>query len=254
MINNKIRVFPTLTINNGDLVKTKKYFKPNYLGDPINAIKILNNKSVDEICILDISSNHSKIKKEINYKLLGEMATEAFVPLSYGGNIENLKQCKEIINLGYEKVVINSLFHKNLNEVINITNELGSQSVVLKIDYVFENNKFYYFSMGKKFNEISFIGLVDRIKLSNVGELILSRVDFDGAMNRYDISKFTTFMLSNLNIPIVLSNGAKDEFSIVEPYKLGFTNFTASSAYVYVGKIFGILINNPFENYNINDL
>jgi cyclase len=176
------------------------------------------------------------------------MASEAFIPLSYGGNIDNLTQVKEIINLGFEKVVLNSLFHKNINEVIKITNELGSQSVVLKIDYVFVKNHFQFFSMGKVLNIISFDDLMYKIKLSNVGELILSRVDFDGAMSQFDISEFSKYVLNNLNIPVVLSNGAKDKYSINEPLKLGFNNFTASSCYVFVGNLNGILINNPFES------
>jgi cyclase len=245
------RIFPTLTILDGELVKTINYKNPRYIGDPINAIKLFNNKSIDEICIIDLSSNFLKKDFKINTKLLYEMATEAFIPLSYGGNILNLEDAKLVINLGFEKVIVNSIFYDDLLELIKISTELGSQSVVLKIDYTFHNGQFHYYSKGKIIDKINFNNLIDRIEQAKVGELILSRVDNDGKMMGYDLTEFTKFILTHTNIPIVLSNGAKDNNSILEASREGFKNFTSSSAFVFIGDLKGILINNPFTLTNI---
>ena len=245
-MNNRIRIFPTITLLNGDLVKTFKFKNPKYLGDPINAIRLFNNKSIDEICILDISNNHLSKSYPINIKLLSEMATEAFIPLSYGGNVMTINDARMIIGIGFEKVIVNYLFHYNLTELIKISEELGSQSVVLKIDYIFHNNNYHFFSQGKISNIIDFNNLIDKINKSKVGELILSRVDYDGVMTGYDLTEFPNFILSHINIPVVLSNGAKDKNSILEASIKGFLNFTSGSAYVFVGDLKGILVNNPF--------
>jgi cyclase len=174
------------------------------------------------------------------------MATEAFIPLSYGGNINNINDARLIISIGFEKVIINSLFHNNLSEVTKISKELGSQSVVLKLDYIFYKNNYHFYSQGKILDKIDLNKLINKIDNSLVGELILSRVDYDGMMQGYDLNEFTNFILTNTNIPVVLSNGAKNKNSILEASKKGFKNFTAGSAYVFVGELKGILINNPF--------
>jgi len=245
-MNNIIRVFPTLTILENDLVKTVNYRNPRYLGDPINAIKLFNNKNVDEICILDITSRFSKNSKQINFQLLQEMAQEAFVPLSYGGNVLNTYIAEKIINLGFEKVIINSLIFENPLEVIEIVKKLGSQSVVLKVDYVYESGFFYVsYNQRKSLIKLTYQEIIDIVKKSGVGEVIFSRIDFDGAMDQYDY-KIIKPLLNSLDIPIVLCHGAKDKNSVFEATKQGFLNFTASSIYVFYGNLKGILINDPF--------
>lgn len=245
-MSNILRVFPTLTILENDLVKTVKYSNPRYLGDPINAIKLFNNKNVDEICILDITSRFSKKPKKINYQLLQEMAQEAFVPLSYGGNVLTSSIAENIINLGFEKVIINSLIFENPLEVKDIVRKLGSQSVVLKVDYTYKNGFFYVsYNQRNSLIKLTYHELVDLVKTSGVGEVIFSRIDIDGAMNQYDYKTIKP-LLNFLDIPIVLCHGAKDKNSIIESTKEGFFNFTASSIFVFYGNLKGILINDPF--------
>jgi len=164
-----LRIFPTLTILNNDLVKTVDYKNPRYLGDPINAIKLFNNKNVDEIAILDITSRFNKNCQKINYTLLQEMAQEAFLPLSYGGNINSVEIAGKIINLGFEKVILNSLLFENPSEVKKIVKKLGSQSIVLKIDYIIQNGQFQV-----SYNEGSNIklchGAKDKYSILNASE------------------------------------------------------------------------------------
>jgi|694.fasta_scaffold16388_9 cyclase len=241
-----LRIFPTLTILNNDLVKTVDYKNPRYLGDPINAIKLFNNKNVDEIAILDISSRFNKNSNEINYALLQEMAQEAFVPLSYGGNIKSAAIADKIINLGFEKIILNSLLFENPFEVEKIIKKLGSQSVVFKIDYTIQKGHFLvWYNEGKKIKEFTNLELVNLINNSGPGEVIFSRKDYDGKMSNFDLSSVKPF-LEKINIPLVLCHGAKDKFSITNSSKYGFLNFTASSMYVFYGNLKGILINDPF--------
>jgi cyclase len=240
------RIFPTLTILNDDLVKTINYKNPKYLGDPINAIRLFNNKNIDEICIIDISPRFIPNFK-INKKLLLAMAREAFLPLSYGGNILTQADAKEIIDIGFEKVIINSMFHKNIKDILPIVKQLGSQGVVLKIDYTFINNSYHFFTEGKIGNKIEVSDFISKIKETQIGELILSRVDFDGMMNGFD-TIFPINIKSQLNIPVVLCHGAKDKLSFIEAEKKMFNNFTSSSIFVYFGNLKAVLINNPFEH------
>jgi cyclase len=239
------RIFPTLTILNNDLVKTINYSNPKYLGDPLNAIRLFNNKNIDEICILDITPRFNP-NFSFNKKLLIEMAREAFLPLSYGGNILNQANAKDIIDMGFEKIIINSMFHNNPKDILPIVKELGSQAVVVKVDYTFVNKSFYYFSKGKIGDKVNINELVLKIKETQIGELILSRVDFDGQMGGFDID-FPLTIKNQLNIPVVLCHGAKDKFSFIEAEKKMFHNFTSSSVFVYVGNLKAVLINNPFE-------
>ena len=241
-----LRIFPTLTILNNDLVKTVDYKNPRYLGDPINAIKLFNNKNVDEIAILDISSRFNKNSSEINYALLQEMAQEAFVPLSYGGNIKSAIVADKIINLGFEKVILNSLLFENHTEVKKIVSKLGSQSVVIKIDYTIQKDQFLVsYNEGNSIKEYSFTSLVDLINNSGAGEVILSRKNYDGKMSAFDFNNIKPF-LDKISIPLVLSHGAKDKYSILNASENGFLNFTAGSMYVFYGNLKGILINDPF--------
>ena len=118
------RIIPCLTIQDNDLVKTIQFKNPRYIGDPVNSVKIFNDKGVDELCILDITV--SKLNKEPNYQLLQEIANEAFMPLSYGGGLRTLDQVKQIIKMGYEKVVFNTSFIDNPQLIKDTVAFLGS--------------------------------------------------------------------------------------------------------------------------------
>ena len=124
------RIIPCLLIKDGGLIKTTKFKESTYVGDPINAVKILSEKESDEILILDIEATK---KKKINYELLSNIFGECFVPITYGGGISTLDQAKKIINLGAEKICIQQEAFKNKNFISELSKKFGSQSVVLKI-------------------------------------------------------------------------------------------------------------------------
>ena len=128
----KHRVIPTLLIQSGDLIKTCKFKNPRYIGDPVNAIKIFNEKEVDEIIVLDITK--SKEKLEPDYELIEEFAGECFMPLTYGGGIKTLEQAGRIFRLGVEKICLNSLCFQNIETIKSMVDTFGGQSVVASLD------------------------------------------------------------------------------------------------------------------------
>ena len=129
---NRPRIIPVLLIDDRDLIKTKNFKKPTYLGDPVNALKIFNRKGIDEMAVLDISA--SKKGLEPDFELLTDMASEAFMPLSYGGGIKTLDQVRKLLAIGYEKVVLNTSLVEDEQLVKDAVALAGSQSVVASID------------------------------------------------------------------------------------------------------------------------
>ena len=146
----RVRVIPSLLLQNTGLVKTVKFKSPNYIGDPINTVKLFNDKEVDEIMILDISASVSG--EEPNFELISRIAGEAFMPLSIGGGISTINQVRELFSQGAEKVVLNSSAIKNPVLISNIAEKFGSQSIVVSIDIkknIF-GNYHVYSDAGKK--------------------------------------------------------------------------------------------------------
>nr|MCH9770672.1 imidazole glycerol phosphate synthase subunit HisF [Gammaproteobacteria bacterium] len=123
------RIIPCLLIDNSGLVKTIKFKDPKYVGDPLNAVRIFNEKLVDEIVVLDISASRNKV--EPNYRLIENIATECRMPLCYGGGIKSVKQAKKILSLGVEKIALSSSAVESPSIVSDISSEVGSQSVVV---------------------------------------------------------------------------------------------------------------------------
>ena len=128
----KKRIIPILLIENEDMVKSIKYKNLSYVGDPINIIKIFNEKEADEIIILDIKK--SFFNEDPNYNFIRNLATECYMPLTYGGGIKNLDQAEKLFSIGIEKLVLNSINYKNLKLIKKITERFGSQSVIAAID------------------------------------------------------------------------------------------------------------------------
>lgn len=240
------RVIPTLLIDDGNLVKTIKFKRPNYLGDPINAIKIFNEKCVDELCILDISA--SKRGEEPNYKLLEDMASESFMPLSYGGGICNIDQIKRIFRCGFEKVIINTALTKNPGLIREASNYFGSQSIVASIDYKDTLlGKRCFISGGIVKTNLSPEERAMLIEKEGAGEILLYSIDRDGTRKGYDISTIKR-VCESVNIPVIACGGANnidDIATVIEQTKA--SAVAAGSMFVYFGERNGVLINFPKE-------
>ncbi len=245
------RVIPTLLIDNGNLVKTKKFANPQYLGDPINAIRIFNEKGVDELCVLDITA--SKEGKDPDFDLLEKMATESFMPLSYGGGIKSVDQIKKLFRIGFEKVVLNTAAYDNIDLVSEAANYFGSQSVVCSVDYkktLFGTSCFV--NDGNKKVKVSPVELARKYAEVGAGELLLYSIDRDGMRIGYDLEMIKDVAME-LSIPVIACGGAKMISDLKMALDAGADAVAAGSLFVFFGERQAVLINYPEEKEFIDN-
>lgn len=242
---NRPRIIPTLLIDEGNLVKTKQFKNPNYLGDPINAIKIFNEKGVDELCVLDISA--SKKGNKPNMELLGNMATEAFMPLSYGGGITTFEQIKEIFHIGFEKIILNTSLVKKSELIREAVLYFGSQSIVASIDYkkAFGKERCYIAGATKK-TKYTPAELAKAAAELGVGEILLYSIERDGMRKGYDIRSIAE-VAKNVQVPIIACGGADNLNDLKNALDAGAHAVAAGSLFVYFGDREAVLINFPSE-------
>lgn len=236
------RIIPVLLLSNKGLVKTIKFKKPKYLGDPINAVKIFNSKFADEITLLDITATEQN--KEPDYDLIEVIGKEAFMPFSYGGGISEASQALKILKLGAEKIILNSVLFKNEGIVTEISNLVGKQSVVASIDI--KKNFFGKYkvvkSRGKKDTKLDPVEFAIRMETLGAGEIFVNNVDRDSTMNGYDIEIMKS-IIDAVNVPVVICGGAKDKEDIVNAFNETKTSgCAAGSMFVYNGELRGFLI------------
>lgn len=240
------RIIPCLTTQHLDLVKTVNFKNPRYIGDPVNSVRIFNNKDVDEMCILDITATSEG--REPDYEFLHEIASEAFMPLGYGGGVKTLEQAREIYKIGYEKVIVNSLLFDNSDEVKRIVDFAGSQSVVASIDYkrdLFGKNSVVT-HCGKDKTGKTLEDTLEYVTDLGVGEILITSIDHEGKMNGYDL-KTIQKIANNIFVPIILNGGAGSVQNIAEALNAGADAVAASSFFIYYGKNKAVLINTPDE-------
>ena len=235
------RIIPCLLLKDGGFYKTKKFKNPKYIGDPINTIKIFNDKDVDEICVLDISFN-----SEIDYVTLTDLASEAFFPLSYGGKINSVETAKKIFKIGFEKVVINSSFLANPFFVKELIDVFGAQSIVVSLD--FKKNIFGKLSIFNKnyktVNNPQFY--LDILKTFSPGEIIFTSVDKEGTYSGYDLNLIKGYNLDGLNSNFLINGGASSLNEIEETLKNPkIHSCMAGNLFVYKKPYNAVLINYP---------
>jgi cyclase len=226
------------------LVKTIRFKNPTYIGDPINAVKIFNEKEVDEIVILDITA--SKEKREPNYTKIEEIASEAFMPFAYGGGITKLSQIEKLFKLGIEKVVLNSVLESNMGLVSEAAKIFGSQSIVASIDVkknLFGKTNAYKISGTTKI-DLSLVDFVKQLEQAGVGEFFINSIDKDGTYSGYDLDLIKQ-LSTQVSAPIVACGGASSIDSFLPAIQHGASAVAAGSMFVYTGSTRGILINYP---------
>ncbi|MDP2388232.1 MAG: HisA/HisF-related TIM barrel protein [Bacteroidota bacterium] len=247
------RIIPCLLYDGSGLVKTVKFKNPNYIGDPINAIRIFNEKEVDELIILDI--NASKQKRSLDFKKIEDMASEAFMPFTYGGGVKTFEDFKILYKLGVEKVVVNSLIQENPGIIKNVIKEFGSQAVVACIDY--KKNL-----MGK-LKPFSYLGNKINYSISEyanylaneigVGEIMIYNAERDGTWEGFDI-KTTSEISNTISIPIITAGGCGHINDIKKVFSETHANAVAiGSMAVYSKKGMGVLINFPNRELVVTD-
>jgi len=240
-----VRVIPVLLLKNGGLVKTVGFKDMTYVGDPINAVKIFNDKEVDELLFIDIQA--TKENKRPNFELVSRIGREAFMPFGYGGGIRNLDDMSRLFRLGVEKVSLNSYAIENPDFMEEAAHNFGSQSVVASIDvktdalgrhWVFD----YRNGSATKLDPVEFAVLMER---KGAGEILLNSVDRDGTFDGYDIEIIRKVTLS-VKVPIIALGGAGKLEDLGKAVKMGGASAVAAgSFFVFHGKHRAVLITYP---------
>lgn len=247
------RIIPCLLYDGSGLVKTVKFKNPSYVGDPINAIKIYNDKEVDELILIDI--NASRQKRKPNFDRIADMAGEAFMPFAYGGGVKTYDDFARLYKIGVEKVVVNSLIQEDPAVIKKVIDHYGAQAVVACLDFKkpLFGAKTPYSYLGHKIKQ----GLTDYAAYLaheiGVGELMLYSVDRDGTWEGFDYET-TEQVLNSIDIPIIACGGcgSTDDLKKV----LYTTNANAAaigSMAVYSKKNMGVLINFPVRGQIIQE-
>lgn len=239
------RVMPCLLVENDRLVKTVKFKNPSYIGDPVNAIKIYNDKEVDELLIVDITA--TKEGRDPNFQLIKEIADECFMPVCYGGGINSTNQIKLLFGLGIEKVALNSHAINNPKLITDAANKFGSQSIVSSIDV--KKNVFGKYTVythgGTKKSKYSPIEYAKIVEEAGAGEILLNSIDRDGTWDGFDIDLIRS-VTETVNIPVIAIGGAGNLDHISTAiYTGGASAIALGSMAVYQGKDLGVLINFP---------
>jgi len=245
------RIIPLLLLDNEDLIKTIKFYKKTYLGDPVNAIKIFTDKEVDEIILLDINASRYKLK--INYELLNEIAGECFVPLCYGGGIKDIDMIAEVLNNGVERVSLNSFAIQNPTFVEHAANKFGSSTILVSIDYKKDVSGHYavFTHGGTKKIKSHPVEIAKIMEDAGAGELLIQSIDRDGTFTGYDLELLCQ-VVSSVKIPVIACGGAKDVNSLREVLTLGVSAAAAGSLFLFKGKHRAKLINYPLSGFNYN--
>jgi cyclase len=240
----KARVIPCLLLQGMGLVKSKCFENFKYVGDPINVVKIFNEKEVDELILLDI--NASKKSQGPNYELVSQIASEAFMPLCYGGGISSVDQAVKLINLGVEKVAINSSALRDRSLITAIATKVGSQSVVAAIDVKKDWLGRYrvFDSSSHKLTDLDPLDYVDQLTKAGAGEIFLNNVNADGLQNGYDL-KLVGTIANAVDIPVIACGGAGKIDDFVAAIRHGASAVAAGSMFVFQGKHKAVLISYP---------
>ncbi|MCH9756372.1 MAG: AglZ/HisF2 family acetamidino modification protein [Gammaproteobacteria bacterium] len=243
----KHRVIPCLLLKNDGLVKTKKFTQPKYVGDPINAIRIFNDKEVDELIFLDIDA--SKKGSEPNFKLIEQIAGECFMPLCYGGGIRTVAQAQRLFSMGVEKVCLQAAAFDDLSIINSIANRFGTQSVLVSVDLKknwLGKHRLYHASSGKCLAE-DWMSFVERAVKAGAGEIVINSVDNDGTMRGMDLESITK-ICQKVSVPVIAMGGVGSLQDIKLAVEAGASAVAAGSYFVFHGTHRAVLITYP--NYN----
>jgi cyclase len=242
---NRTRIIPVLLMIDGGLYKTEKFRNPKYIGDPINAVKIFNDKEVDELIILDISA--TKNRRGPNFVKIAEIAGEAFMPMAYGGGIHTFEDAKRVFDSGYEKIVINTASIESPWLIQEVASVYGAQSVVVSIDVklnLFGKYKVFV-KCGSKKTSLSPEQAASNCEANGAGEIMINAMHQDGTWEGYDL-KLIQKVSNAVSIPVIACGGA----SCVNDLKMavvrgGASAVAAGSMFVFQKKGMGVLISFP---------
>jgi cyclase len=241
------RIIPSLLVHDGGLVKTIGFKDPKYVGDPINAVKIFNEKECDELAVFDIDATVNGA--EPDFKLIANLAAESRMPLAYGGGVRDARQAKSIVGLGVEKVCVSSAAVADPALVTRMAEEVGSQSVVVVLDHkkrLLGKEHDVYTHNGKRNTKRPLLETALELQERGAGEIVLNSIDNDGRMKGYDID-LAVRVRGHLHVPLTVLGGAgslDDLRALVEACD-GIIGAAAGSLFVFKGAYRAVLINYP---------
>ena len=240
------RIIPVLLISNGEVIKTTKFRKRNYIGDPINTLQLFNSKGADELIVLDIDA--TRVNRPPNLELIKNLANECRMPFCYGGGITTVDQAVKIISLGAEKIALSYSAINNLDLCQQIGDVIGNQSVVVVIDV--KKKKIFggydiFTHNGKKKSEWKLYDFVLKLEEIGIGEIVINSIDNDGTMQGYD-SVLVENIREKCSMPITVLGGASSLENVKELIaKFKIIGAAAGSLFVFKGKYRAVLINYP---------
>lgn len=243
------RIIPCLLVKNGGLVKTVGFDNPKYVGDPINAVRIFNEKEVDELLVVDIDATAQN--REPNYTMIGNLAAECRMPLCYGGGVRTVEQVLKIISLGVEKVAISAAATQTPKLISEVAEQVGSQSIVVVMDVkksgllrryeVFTHN-------GSKGTGLDPMAFAKKAEALGAGEVVVNSIDHDGEMKGYDMELIER-VRDEITLPLTVLGGAGSLNDIEELIRtFGIIGAAAGSLFVFKGKYRAVLINYPNQD------
>lgn len=239
------RLMPCLLMSNGALVKTVKFKNPTYVGDPINAVRIFNQKEVDELILLDIEATTHH--RGIDYETLEKLVSECFMPICYGGGVNSLEDMRRLFNLGIEKVSLGTAAFDNPDLIRTAAAEFGSQAIVVSLDV--KKSFFGAYSVrtqqGIKDTKLSPLAAAKYVEQLGAGEIILYSIDRDGTWSGFDL-KLIQDVVGAVGLPVVASGGAGSLDDIQSAVRqAGASAVAIGSMAVFQGKDLGVLIKFP---------
>ena len=240
----KHRVIPSLLISDEGLVKTKQFKDQRYIGDPINAIKIFNEKEVDELIVLDI--NASRLGLEPNYQLIEKFAGECFMPLTYGGGVKTIEQASRLFACGIEKICFQTSVLKNPEFVSQLANRFGSQSVIVSVDIKLDwlGNPRVYSYVNAKVIKDPWIEIILSLVEAGAGEVLLNSVDNDGTLSGPDFN-LVRELSTKVEVPLVYAGGVSSLEDIKLLTMAGASGVAVGAFFVYYGRHQAVLITYP---------
>lgn len=239
----KTRIIPVLLLKDRGIYKGIKFRNHKYVGDPINIVKIFNDKEVDEIIVFDIEATIKN--KPINYEYLKDVVSEAFMPVSYGGGIKTVDEVRQLFSIGIEKVVLNTQAFENPRLISDLADRFGSQSVVVSLDV--KKSLFgarIYVAAASKRTRFSLEEAAISVERLGAGEIVINDIDRDGTFSGYNLD-YVRQVARVVTIPIIICGGAKDVHDFKRAKDAGAQACAAASMFVYHGPHRAVLISYP---------
>jgi len=238
------RVMPCLLLRNGALVKTQRFRNASYVGDPLNTVRIFNEKEVDELVLLDIAATLQN--KKPPFRLIEEIASECFMPLSYGGGIRSAADARRVFHLGVEKVIINSAAVATPHLVTQLAEEFGRQSIVVSMDVKRKLLGGYEVVThgGRRRTGLAPAEYAARMTKLGAGELLVTSVDRDGLMSGYELPLLRQ-VTAAVEVPVIACGGAGRLVDFAQGVQSGAAAVAAGSMVVYQGPNRAVLISFP---------